>query len=83
MKKTWVWRRFLWVRLWEMKFLNILVHAMKKVVRYYWFPVFPACQEHKCYGFVNFWFNFELTIAFCWEDAYQQYTVQLIMGSRE
>jgi hypothetical protein len=28
----------LWVRLWEMKFLNILVLAIKKVVRYYGFP---------------------------------------------
>jgi hypothetical protein len=27
----------LWVRLWEMKFLNILVLAIKKVVRYYRF----------------------------------------------
>jgi hypothetical protein len=29
---------FLWVGLWEMKFLNILVLAIKKVVRYYGFP---------------------------------------------
>ncbi len=28
----------LWVRLWEMKFLNILVLAIKKVLRYYGFP---------------------------------------------
>jgi hypothetical protein len=29
---------FLWARLWEMKFLNILVLAIKKVVRYHGFP---------------------------------------------
>jgi hypothetical protein len=29
---------FLRVRLWEMKLLNILVLAIKKVVRYYGFP---------------------------------------------
>jgi hypothetical protein len=28
----------LWVRLWEMKLLNILVLAIKRVVRYYGFP---------------------------------------------
>jgi hypothetical protein len=32
-KKLWVRRGFLWVQLWEMKFLNILVLAIKKVVR--------------------------------------------------
>jgi hypothetical protein len=29
-EKLRVWRRFLWVQLWEMKFLNILVLAIKK-----------------------------------------------------
>jgi hypothetical protein len=29
---------FLWARLWEIKFLDILMLAIKKVVRYYGFP---------------------------------------------
>jgi hypothetical protein len=45
-----------------MKFLNILVLVIKKVVRYYGFPY---CQEHECYGFLTFIFIFEHTITFC------------------
>ncbi len=57
----------------------------KKVVEYYGFIY---CQEHKCNGlvtlFIYFWtyHNFLLGL-FCWEDACQQYTVQLIMEEDE
>jgi hypothetical protein len=35
---------FLWIRLWEMKFLNILVLAIKKSSKILWVPIMPETQ---------------------------------------
>jgi hypothetical protein len=35
---------FLWVQLWEIKFLDILVLAIKKSCKILWVPIMPGTQ---------------------------------------
>jgi hypothetical protein len=34
----------LWVRLWEMKFLNIVVLAIRKICKILWVPIMPGTR---------------------------------------
>ncbi len=69
--------------LWEMKFLNILVLAIKKKrCKILWVPIMPKTQMLWVRDFFFLTFHNFLLGSFFWEDACQQHTVQLIMGSR-
>jgi hypothetical protein len=60
-KKLWVWRGFLWVRLWEMKFLNILVLSIKSF-KILWVPIMPGTQ---ILWVPDYFFILEHSITFC------------------